>query len=141
LEHNWGEKKESALISFLRANADVFAWKSLDMPEVPRQVIEHRLAVQQKVRRQAPERRDFIREQVRKMLEVGFIREVFHPKWLANLVIVLKANGKLRMCVGYTDLNEAYRKDPFPLPCIDQVVDSTAECDLLCFLDAYFGYN
>lgn len=52
-------------------------------------------------------------------------------------MVVPKASGKLQMCIDYTDLNKAYPKDPFPLPCIDQIVDSTAGCDLLCFLDAY----
>jgi hypothetical protein len=75
------------------------------------------------------------------MLEASFIRVVFHPEWLANLVVVPKANGKLHMCMYYTDLNKACPKDPFPLPRIDQVVDSTAGCDLLCFLDPYSGYH
>ena len=44
------------------------------------------------------------------------------------------------MCVDYTDLNKHCPKDPFPLPCIDQVVDSTAGCALLSFLDCYSGY-
>nr|ABA94864.1 retrotransposon protein, putative, unclassified [Oryza sativa Japonica Group] len=71
----------------------------------------------------------------------GFIREVIHPEWLVNPVVVPKANGKLRMCIDYTDLNKACPKDPYPLPRIDQIVDSTAGCDLLCFLDAYSGYH
>nr|AAT93943.1 putative polyprotein [Oryza sativa Japonica Group] len=142
------EVPEDALVSFLRANADVFAWRPADMPGVPREVIEHRLAVRpgarpvrQKVRRQAPERQAFIREEVARLLEAGFIREVIHPEWLANPVVVPKANGKLRMCIAYTDLNKACPKDPYPLPRIDQIVDSTAGCDLLCFLDAYSGYH
>jgi hypothetical protein len=45
------------------------------------------------------------------------------------------------MCVDYTSLNKAYPKDPFPLPHIDQVVDSTLGCETLCFLNAYFGYH
>nr|ABA94871.2 retrotransposon protein, putative, unclassified [Oryza sativa Japonica Group] len=142
------EVPEDALVSFLRANADVFAWRPADMPGVPREVIEHRLAVRpgarpvrQKVRRQAPERQAFIREEVARLLEAGFIREVIHPEWMANPVVVPKANGKLRMCIDYTDLNKACPKDPYPLPRIDQIVDSTAECDLLCFLDAYSGYH
>ena len=45
------------------------------------------------------------------------------------------------MCVDYMGLNKAYRKDPFPLPRIDQVVDSTSGCETLCFLDAYSGYH
>nr|CBG76438.1 OO_Ba0013J05-OO_Ba0033A15.25 [Oryza officinalis] len=143
-----GDLKEDALVSFLRANADVFAWRPMDMPGVPREVIEHRLAVRsdarpvrQKVRRQAPERQAFIREEVARLLEAGFIREVIHPEWLANPVVVPKANSKLRMCIDYTDLNKACPKDPYPLPRIDQIVDSTAGCDLLCFLDAYSGYH
>nr|ABA99729.1 retrotransposon protein, putative, unclassified [Oryza sativa Japonica Group] len=124
--------EESALVFFLRANSDVFAWKPSDMPGVPREVIEHRLtvrpdarSVRQKVQRQAPEQQAFIREEVARLLEADFIREVIHPEWLANPVVVPKANGKLRMCIDYTDLNKACPKDPCPLPRIDQIVDST----------------
>jgi hypothetical protein len=67
--------------------------------------------------------------------------EVVHPTWLANPVLVKKKNGKWRMCVDYTSLNKACPKVPFPLPRIDQIVDSTAGCELLCFLDAYSGYH
>jgi hypothetical protein len=45
------------------------------------------------------------------------------------------------MCIDYTDLNHHYPKDPFPLPCINQVVDSTAASALLCFLDFYSSYH
>jgi hypothetical protein len=66
---------------------------------------------------------------------------VFHPTWLANPILVKKKNGKWWMCVDYTSLNRACPKVPFPLPRIDQIVDSTTGCELLCFLDAYFGYH
>jgi len=55
--------------------------------------------------------------------------------------VVYKANGKWRLCIDFTDLNKAYLKDPFPLPRLDQIVDSTLGCDLLSFLDAYSGYH
>jgi hypothetical protein len=55
--------------------------------------------------------------------------------------MVLKANGKLRMCIDYTNLNKACPKDPCPLPRIDQIVDSTSGCDLLSFIDAYSGFH
>jgi hypothetical protein len=45
------------------------------------------------------------------------------------------------MCVNYTDLNKHCPKDPFELPRIDQVIDSTAGCALLCFLNCYSGYH
>jgi hypothetical protein len=118
------------------------------MPRTPRKLIEHHLKinpdakpVRQKPRRQSVERQDFIRKEVRKLLDVGFIEEVHHPIWLANLVVVPKANGKLRMCIDYTSLNKACPKDPYPLPRIDQIVDSTSGCDLLSFLDAYSGFH
>jgi hypothetical protein len=80
-------------------------------------------------------------EAMRKLLEAGFIKEVFHPTSLANPVLVKKKNGKWQMCVDYTSLNKACPKVPIPLPRIDQIVDSTAGCELLCFLDAYSGYH
>jgi hypothetical protein len=61
--------------------------------------------------------------------------------WLANQVTVPKANGKLWMCIDYTSLNKACPKDPYPLPRIDQIMDSTSGCDLLSFLDAYSGFH
>jgi hypothetical protein len=82
-----------------------------------------------------------IGEEIEKLLSSGFIREVFHPEWLANPVLVKKKNKKWRMCVDYTGLNKACPKDLFPLPRIDQVVDSTAGCETLYFLDAYSGYH
>lgn len=66
---------------------------------------------------------------------------MIHPDWLANPVVVPKNNGSMRMCVDFTDLNKACPKDPVPLPHINQNMDSTAGCDLLCFLDAYSGYH
>jgi hypothetical protein len=62
--------------------------------------------------------------------------------WLSNPVLVCKKNtNEWRMCVDYTDLNKYCPNDPFGLPRIDQVIDSTAGCDLLCFLDFYSGYH
>ena len=58
-------------------------------------------------------------DEVDKLLVVNFIREVYYLEWLANVVMVKKANGKWRMCVNFTDLNEACPKDNFPLPRID----------------------
>jgi hypothetical protein len=58
-----------------------------------------------------------------------------------NLVVVPKANGSGRLFMDFTSLNKACPKDPFLLPRIDQIVNSTAGCDLLCFLDAFSGYH
>jgi hypothetical protein len=66
---------------------------------------------------------------------------VYHPEWLANPVLVRKKNKEWRMCVDYTDLNKHCPKDPFGLPRMDEVVDSTAGCELLSFLYCYSGYH
>uniref|UniRef100_A0A2N9FX15 Uncharacterized protein n=1 Tax=Fagus sylvatica TaxID=28930 RepID=A0A2N9FX15_FAGSY len=137
-----------AMISFLKSNLDVFAWTHDDMPGIDPSTICHKLNVdpsirpiKQKRRVFAPDRNQAISDEVEKLLTAGFIREVFYPDWLANVVMVKKANGKWRMCVDFTDLNKACPKDSFPLPRIDQLVDSTAGHRLLTFMDAFSGYN
>lgn len=77
------------------------------------------------------DRQEAISAELDKLLEAGFIREVDHPEWLANPVLVKKSNDKWRMCVDFTSLNVACPKDDFPLPRIDQLVDSTACCELM----------
>jgi hypothetical protein len=119
------------------------------MPGVPRELAEHKLKVypqarpiRQKLRRFTPDKREAIRAELARLVAAGFIREVLHPEWLANPVLVLKKNKvDWRMCVDYTDLNKHCPKDPFGLPRIDQVVDSTAGCSVLSFLDCYSGYH
>jgi hypothetical protein len=112
------------------------------MPGIPREVIEHHLKinpnarlVSQKPRRQFVERQDFIRKEVRKLQDAGFIEEVHHPVWLANPVIIPKANGKLQMCNNYTSINKACPKDPYPLSRIDQIVDSTSGDKVEVYVD------
>jgi hypothetical protein len=75
-------------------------------------------------------------------MAAGFIREILRLDWLANPDLVQKKNtAGWRMCIDYTDLNKYCPKDPFGLPRIDQIVDSTAGSALLSFLDCYSGYH
>ena len=64
-----------------------------------------------------------------------------YPEWLANVVVVPKKGGKLRVCINYTDLNDSCPKDSFPLPQIDQIVDASTRQGMLSFLDALSGYH
>jgi hypothetical protein len=118
------------------------------MPGVPRELVEHSLdvsktakPVKQKLRRFAKDRKEVIRVIILKLLAVGFIHECKNPVWLAKPVLIPKKTGQWRMCIDYADLNCHYPKDPFPLPRIDQVVDSTEGSALLCFLDCYSSYH
>jgi hypothetical protein len=89
------------LVDFLHVNADVFTWSPSDMPSIPREVAEHALEirasskpVKQRLRCFDEEKRKVIGEEIHKLLEAGFIKEVHHPKWLANPVLVKKKSGK-----------------------------------------------
>ncbi|KAK1668616.1 hypothetical protein QYE76_056775 [Lolium multiflorum] len=119
------------------------------MPGIPRELAEHALnvdptakPVQQSMRRFSEPKRRAIGEEINRLRKAGFIRELKESEWVANPVMVPKKDTTaLRMCIDYTGLNKHCPKDHFPLPRIDQIVDSTAGCDRLSFLDAYSGYN
>ena len=107
------------------------------MPGVPRELAEHALQVypdarpvQQSLRRFSEPKRKVIGEEVNRLLDAKFIREIKQATWVANPVLVPKKNTTvLCMCVDFTSLNKHCPKDHFPLPRIDQIVDSTAGCE------------
>jgi hypothetical protein len=85
------------LISFLREHADMFMWKPTDMHDVPRKLIEHSLNVlknakpiKQKLPRFMQDKKEAIRVEITWLLVASFIKEVNHPEWLANPVLVRK---------------------------------------------------
>ena len=95
------EKTKQDLVQFLRENIDVFAWSHEDMVGIDPNVIIHHLNVYsssklvcQKKRVFAPERDNDNKEEVQKLTTMQFIREVYYPDWLANVVMVKKVNGK-----------------------------------------------
>ena len=115
---------------------------------IQREVAEHELRilpgskpVQQRLRRFDDEGCRAIGEEIAKLLAASFIKEAYHSDWPSNPVLVKKKNGQWRMCVDYTSLNKVCPKDPFPLPRIDQIIDTTSGCKILSFLDAYSGYH
>ncbi|KAG7532877.1 Integrase catalytic core [Arabidopsis thaliana x Arabidopsis arenosa] len=141
-------KIKEALIELLRKNKTSFAWSAADMPGIDPSIICHKLnvdpsfkPVKQKRRKLGVERAKAVNDEVDKLLKIGSIREVQYPEWVANTVVVKKKNGKDRVCIDFTDLNKACPKDSFPLPHIDRLVESTAENELLTFMDAFSGYN
>ena len=97
--------------------------------------------VRQKVRHFHPNRHQIIQTEVENLLRVGFIIELKYPEWLANVVVVLKKDGKWRVCVDYTDLNETCPKDSFLLLPIDQIVDAATKHEILSFLGAFSRYH
>jgi hypothetical protein len=119
------------------------------MPGVPRELVEHALnidpkakPIKQPLRRFDEPKRKVIASELHRLENAGFIREIKTSSWVSNPVIVPKKNTDVqRVCVHYTSLNKHCPKDPFPLPRIDQIIDSTMGCARLSFLDTYSGYN
>jgi hypothetical protein len=125
------EEQEKTLIRFLFNNKDVFAWSANDLCGVNRDVIEHSLNVdpsfrprKQRLRKMSDDKAEGARNEVKRLLSAGVIKEVKYPEWLDNTVMVKKANGKWRMCIDFTDLNKACQegrvsiaKDRFPSRC------------------------
>ena len=93
------------------------------MPGIDPDIICHKLSVKagtklekQKPRRINEEQSRAINDEVDRLLHAGFIRETFYPGWLSNPTLVKKKNGKWRVCIDFTNLNEACPNDSFPLP-------------------------
>ena len=142
------EEEKAQLCQVIQLNVDVFAWTHVDMTRISPTHASHRLniapsakPVRQKVRHFHPDRHLVIQTEVDNLLHNGFIRAVKYPEWLANVVVVPKKGNKWRVCVDYTDLNDACSKDSFPLPRIDQIVDASVGHGMLSFLDAFLGYH
>ncbi|KAK0579788.1 hypothetical protein LWI29_031457 [Acer saccharum] len=122
---------KAVLQKVLQDYNDMFAWSHEEMPSIPASLAAYRLnvdptfkPVKQKMRYFNPNCNATIQEEVDKLLRVGFIRKARYPEWIANVVMVPKNNGKC-----------------FPLPKINQLVDSTAGNKTLSFMDAFSGYN
>ena len=82
-----------------------------------------------------------VKDEIDKLLRVGFIKPVHEAVWLSPIVVVPKKNGKIRVCVDYRKLNVATITDPFPLPFPDTMLDSVAGNEMYSFLDGFSGSN
>ncbi|KAL0444997.1 UNVERIFIED_CONTAM: Pro-Pol polyprotein [Sesamum latifolium] len=143
-----GEEAKKEITLCLQRNADIFAWTPQDLEGIDPQVITHHLnidpnskPIKQKKRHFGPEKDKIIQAEVNKLMAAGHIEEIQFSEWLSNVVLVPKPGGKWRMCIDFRDLNKACPKDFYPLPRIDQLVDSTSGCELLSMMDASQGYH
>jgi hypothetical protein len=127
----------------------MFAWCPADMSGIPRELAEHELKIfpnakpiKQSMRRYNLEKARSMGEEINRLLEAKFFREIKEATWLSSPVMVEKKDTKIyRMCIDFMALNKHCPKDYFLLPRIDQIIDSTTGCECLSFLDAYSGYN
>ncbi|XP_070005729.1 uncharacterized protein [Nicotiana sylvestris] len=131
------QKTRDILIQLLFEYRDVFAWSYDDMPGLSADLVVHKLPtypsflpIQQKQRKFKTDMSDKIKEEIMKQLSVNVVRVVRYTTWVANVVLVLKKDGKTRICVDYRDLNKESPKDNFPLPNIHILVDNCAKHEI-----------
>jgi hypothetical protein len=82
-----------------------------------------------------------VKEELEKLFEVGFIRPVETTEWVFSVVLTLKKNGKLRVCVNYKPLNKVTKKDRYPLPFCEEILEEIEGHEMYTFGDGYKGYH
>ncbi|KAH9308387.1 hypothetical protein KI387_036298, partial [Taxus chinensis] len=126
----------------LKEHQKYFTFSYKEMTGIAPHIVVHNLItkpdvkpIKKKSRPMKPKVALMVKEEVMKLLQVGFIKSVDYSQWVSNIVPVLKKNGKICICIEFWDINKAYPKDDFPLPSIDVIVDTTTGFELLSLMD------
>jgi hypothetical protein len=134
-----GRKFRTLLTEF----ADLFA---KDITELGRtQIVQHKIytedvpPINSRPYNVPPDEQNFIKEEIERMLESGIIQPSESP-WTSPVVLVRKKNGKLRFCVDYRKLNSITKKDAYPLPRIQEMLNTLAGSQWFSTLDLASGY-
>ena len=132
----------------MQNHLSAFSWGYEDMKGIPPETCTHHIYIKegtrpfwQPQRKINPGLRDIVKEEVNKLLDAGFIYPIFDSQWVFPLVLVPKKDGRWRICIDYLELNKATLKYYFPLPFIDQMLDTLVGKKYFSFLDGFSGYN
>eukprot|EP00253_Pinus_taeda_P030524 PITA_30524 len=148
INRNLESSQQEKLTKLLQRHSTAFAWEYTDMKGIdPKTCIHHiyieenSRPIRQPQRRMNPNLGEIVKDELEKLLNVNFIYPISDSQWVSPLFIVPKKNGKWRVCIDYRKLNKATLKDHFPLPFIDQVLDTLAGKKYFSFLDGFSGCN
>ncbi|GJW28040.1 hypothetical protein Tco_0044915 [Tanacetum coccineum] len=158
-------EEKAALIKVLKSRKRAIAWKLSDIKGINLEFCTHKILMEdyykpavQHQRRVNPKNHDVIKKEVEKLLDAGLIYPISGSPWVSPVHCVPKKGGFTvvetdeneliptrlvtgwRVCIEYRKLNEATRKDHFPLPFMDQMLERLAGNDYYCFLDGFSGY-
>jgi len=149
--------QEKQLLDVLREHKEAIGWTIEDIKGISPSVVMHKIHLEEGTkpsrepqRRLNPSTQEVVRGEVIKLLDAGIIYPISDSKWVSPIHVVPNKEGELvptrvqsgwRVCIDYRKLNTATRKDHFPLPFIDQMVERLARHEYYCFLDGYSGYN
>jgi hypothetical protein len=137
------KEQQQQLDELLERNNDLFTTPEQILGrtdlEQHRIIVEHEHPIKQKAYRMSPTENKFIDNEIQRMLEQGIITPSKSP-WTSPVVLVAKKNGKTRFCVDYRKLNAITKKDAYPLPRIDEILDSMYNAKWFSSLDLASGY-
>ena len=159
-------EQENKLLEILRTHKTSIGWTIADIKGISPLICTHRIHLEEDVkpsrkpqRRLNPIMKEVVKKEVLKLLDVGVIYLIADSKWVSptqvvpkksRITVVENENNELiptrvtsgwRVCIDYRKLNASTRKDHFPLPFVDQMLERVAGHEFYCFLDGYSGYN
>ena len=160
------DAEKQKLLKILKNYQESIAWSIDELKGISPSICMHKILLEENAkpsvehqRRLNPVMKEVIRKEVLKWLYAGFIYAISDSPWVSSVHVVPKKGGFTvirneknesiptrtvtgwRVCIDYRKLNTATRKDHFPLPFIDQMLDRLAAHPHFCFLDGYSGYN
>jgi hypothetical protein len=110
--------------------------------------MEHKIPLKQgvkpcrkKIRQINPILLSVIEKEAKKLLDANIIVPLRYFEWVANLVLVIKKNGEIRLCVDFSNLNRSSLKDNYPLPKMDHVLEKVVGDNIMSMIDGFSGYN
>ena len=138
------QEAKERYIQLLKKYFDVFAWSYKDLKVYDTSVIRHPIPLKenekpfrQKLRRVNPLFLPLIEKEIKKLFYVKIIVSLRHSKWLANIVLVRKKNGEIRICIDFRNLNRVSLKDNYPFPKMDHILQKPIGSQRLSMLDGF----
>ena len=132
----------------LKEHVDVFAWSYEELRTYDTRIIQHKVPLKpnvkpfrQNLRRINPTLFPVIEKEVKKLLDAKIIVPLRYSSWVANLVLVRKKNGEIRLCVDFRNLNKSSLKDNYTLPKIEQILQKVVGAQRISMVDGFLGYN
>jgi ribonuclease HI len=148
LASHLSEKQKADYGKLLREFSDIFAWQYDDLKTFDTEVIQHKIPLnkdtkpfRQKLRSFNPLLLPTMEKEIKKLLDARIIIPLRYSEWIANLVPVRKKNGEIRLCVDFRNLNKCSRKDNYPLPKMEHMLQKVSGSKVMSFIDGFSGYN
>ena len=148
ISKNLPQKARGEYLALLKKYSKVFAWKYEDLKVYDTSVIQHTIPIKEdakpcrkKLRRINPLLLPLIENEVNKLFEAKIILVLRHSRWLANVVLVRKKNGEIKICIDFRNLNRVSLKDNYPVPKMDHILQKVVGSQRMSMLDGFYGYN